>query len=52
MEPLLTTSLTSLIVWSFVDYGGLNETNITNKLVLKKTNKAIVYYGVKFRVII
>jgi hypothetical protein len=50
MEPLLTTSLTSLVVWSLVDYGGLNETNIINKLVFFRTNKVIVYYGVKFGV--
>jgi hypothetical protein len=48
----LTTSLTYLIVWSLVDYGGLDETNITNKLGCFRTNKAIVYYGVKFGVTI
>jgi hypothetical protein len=50
MEPLLTISLTFLIVWSLVDYEGLNETNIINKLVFFRTNKVIVYYGVTFRV--
>jgi hypothetical protein len=52
MEPLLTTSLASFIAWSLVDYGGLNETNITKKLVYFRTNKVIVYYGVKFGVIV
>jgi hypothetical protein len=43
----IADNLTSFIVQSSVDYGGLSEIDIANKLVCFGTNEVTIFHGVK-----
>jgi hypothetical protein len=50
IDRAIVDNLTLLIVYSLVDYGGLSEIDIANKLVCFEIDKVTIFRNVKNRV--